>query len=136
MLLDEAGIEVQASFIHDLPNESQEEAQATIDLARKLLKVRVPGSSQSHHFFMPYPGTELTTSLEEQRGFDSTRATQADWSNTSTFRGSSLWSGDRARREWVIEEITKLHDKNESVVSLGELERLRNKVEHVEKYMM
>ena len=54
MALDKAGIEVQASFIHDLPNESFEQAMETLELSKKLInlntQVRINPTTFICHF--------------------------------------------------------------------------------------
>jgi radical SAM superfamily enzyme YgiQ (UPF0313 family) len=138
-LLDEAGIEVQMSFIHDLPGETREQAEATIDLARSLLKVRTPNSNQSHHFYMPYPGTELAAAAGgAERPFD--EVSQDAWARTSTFKANAVWRGNAERRSWVIAELDKLHARNPVILPEKEIARLheegRIEDDYVERFML
>ena len=139
-MLDDVGIEVQASFIHDLPNETEEEAVETIDLARKLINVRTQGSNQSHHFFMPYPGTELASLLSGEMDLSIESVTQEEWARTSTFQASKVWRGNESRRHWVIKELAKLHRINSDVITTKEIERLEENVrmehDYVEKFLL
>jgi len=138
-LLDEAGIEVQMSFIHDLPGETREQAEATLDLAKSLLKVRTPHSNQSHHFYMPYPGTELAAAAGgEEHPFD--EVSQDAWARTSTFKANAVWRGNAERRSWVIAELDKLHARNPAVLPEKEIARLheegRIEDDYVERFML
>ncbi|MFF3389995.1 B12-binding domain-containing radical SAM protein [Streptomyces sp. NPDC002669] len=124
MALDRAEIEVQMSFIHDLPEESDAQAKATLELAENLLDVKTRGSYQSHHFYMPYPGTELfDTVFPEENSYD--QVPTEDWARTSTFQANRVWQGDPDRRRWVVGELEKFHTINPAVVRKREIGRLR-----------
>lgn len=134
--LDRHGIEVQASFIHDLPFEEPADAQATLDLAERLLEVRTPGSSQSHHFYMPYPGTELGTASKINLRDIPTE----EWARSSTFRANEIWRGRADRRQVVIDRLSWLHERNPAVISSKDLNRLTDSAEpehdYVERFML
>jgi radical SAM superfamily enzyme YgiQ (UPF0313 family) len=89
-LLDQAGIRTITSFMHDLPGETREDSGATLALARRL--AALPGNSQRHHFFTPYPSTEIYERIAHKvhagRGIR-----QSDWAATSTYLGSPVWPG-------------------------------------------
>ncbi|WP_431944771.1 B12-binding domain-containing radical SAM protein [Micromonospora marina] len=136
LALDAVGIEVQASFIHDLPDETDAQAEETIAVAEQLIDLRTPGSVQSHHFYMPYPGTELG----QEAGFELSTVPTEDWATSSTFRANEIWRGNRARREWVVEQLTRLHHKNPAVITEKEIGRLDDsaRIEHdyVQRFML
>jgi len=137
--LDAAGIEVQMSFIHDLPGETADQAAATIELAEALLDVTTTGTNQSHHFYMPFPGTELFESLESDDRLFASLDQQA-WARTSTFRANAIWRGNSDRREWVVDQLARLHHQNPRVLPLKELARLRESRElasdYVERFLL
>jgi radical SAM superfamily enzyme YgiQ (UPF0313 family) len=109
--LSRAGIETYTSFMHDLPGEGTAESQMTLNLARAL--ARLPGNLQSHHFYMPFPGTELynrhfASELDFSR-------TQADWAMSSTKGGATGWRRNRELRCRVREELGQLRTLYPSV---------------------
>jgi anaerobic magnesium-protoporphyrin IX monomethyl ester cyclase len=136
LALDAAGIEVQASFIHDLPGESMADAAETLDVAEQLIGVKTADSVQSHHFYMPYPGTELG----QEAGFDLASVPTEAWAQSSTFRANAIWCGNSDRRAWVIERLARLHEKNPRVITDKEVGRLTSsaRVEHdyVDRFML
>jgi radical SAM superfamily enzyme YgiQ (UPF0313 family) len=107
-LLDAAGIRGCTSFIHDLPGETLEDSERTLELSAELC--RLAGNTQSHHFYTPYPATELYDQLRRD-GQVSERATQLDWARTSTFYGSDLWPGRMPFRRTVLRRLLELHEQ-------------------------
>lgn len=106
-LLGAAGIEFHTSFMHDLPTETVEDSEASLELAARL--ATQPGNFQSHHFYMPFAGTELFDSLPtaDQQEY----RTQDEWANSST-KGSSLWPGRRDFRLRVIERLSRIKEQH------------------------
>src|SRR5436305_1556399 len=82
-----AGIESMTSFMHDFPQETEKDSEATLSLAEELCQLEL--NRQSHHFYTPYPMTELYAELEQQRRITETLKTQREWAETSTFWGSA-----------------------------------------------
>ena len=105
-LLDAAGIRACTSFIHDLPGETPEDSERTLELSAELC--RLAGNTQSHHFYTPYPATELYEQLRRD-GPVSERPTQLDWARTSTFHGSDVWPGRMSFRRTVLRRLLQLH---------------------------
>jgi len=104
--LDGAGIRSCTSFIHDLPDETIEDSERTLALSAELC--RLAGNTQSHHFYTPYPATELYDQLWRD-GRITARASQLDWAHTSTFYGSEVWSGRMSFRTSVLRRLLELH---------------------------
>jgi anaerobic magnesium-protoporphyrin IX monomethyl ester cyclase len=100
--LDEAGIHSYTSFMHELPGETETESTQTIKLSRMLAKL--PTNRQLHHFFTPFPSTELYSQV-----FDSEPArTQSDWARSDTYHGNGIWSGRVEFRRRVVERLDAL----------------------------
>ena len=104
-LLAAAGIRTIASFMHDLPGETIEDNEATMHLARKL--AALPGNEQRHHFFTPYPSTEIYDLITGEGGIG-IQKTQADWAQTSTYRGSPVWRGRRQFRRTCLGRLAEI----------------------------
>ena len=124
-LLDAASIHTHASFIHDLPGETEEDSDLTFELIEKLC--RLQHNVQSHHFYTPYPATELYDRLVAGADIDSgtdTR-TQQEWARTSTFYGSRIWSGRPAFRRRVLRRLHALHASHASHLPMSNLPLLR-----------
>jgi len=105
--LARADIEVHVSFMHDLPEEDEEDSIATMELAKLL--ATLPRNRQSHHFFTPYPGTELF-----ERYFSDhmdISISQDTWASSSTYRANGVWSGRPAFRERVLERLEAIKDE-------------------------
>jgi radical SAM superfamily enzyme YgiQ (UPF0313 family) len=105
VLAHEAGIHVRSSFMHDLPGETEEDSDKTFELVEKICPLN---NRQSHHFYMPYPSTELYDSLLDSREIYE-GMTQEDWSQTSTFQGRGPWKSRPAFRRRVFERLLALH---------------------------
>jgi anaerobic magnesium-protoporphyrin IX monomethyl ester cyclase len=82
-LLDAAGIEQFSSFIHDIPTETPEDSEETINLAREIASYE--GNRQFHHFFIPFPNTALYQMLLAQAdpGFEKIGGLR-DWARART----------------------------------------------------
>lgn len=105
--LADAGILTYTSFMHDLPEETTEESEASLSLAEVL--AGLGGNQQSHHFYMPFPGTEMfDTYFTGLVPFD---RPQAQWAESSTFGGSPLWTGRPEFRARVRERLEQLRDR-------------------------
>jgi hypothetical protein len=106
-LLDEAGIEQFSSFIHDIPTETDEDSAETINLARILATLKY--NRQFHHFFIPFPATDLYNMLARDFQFDTASLGVRDWAQANTYGGSrSLWSGRPDFRRRVLAELEAL----------------------------
>ena len=57
------------SFIVNLPTETNEELQMTIDLAKKLLAIKSNSFVSAIHHYFAYPGTPLAIEAEERSGY-------------------------------------------------------------------
>jgi radical SAM superfamily enzyme YgiQ (UPF0313 family) len=107
--LARAGIEVHTSFMHDLPDETDDDSDQTLALSRAL--ARMDGNRQSHHFFTPYPGTEL---YRRYFGVDlDASVPQALWASSSTYRANAIWAGRRDFRERILHRLEALRDEYE-----------------------
>jgi radical SAM superfamily enzyme YgiQ (UPF0313 family) len=107
--LAQAGIEVHTSFMHDLPDETEGDSDQTMALSRAL--AQMAGNRQSHHFFTPYPGTDLY-----QRYFGvslDASVPQAVWASSSTYRANSIWAGRRQFRERVLGKLEAISADHE-----------------------
>lgn len=106
-LLDKAGIETITGFIHDLPSESAEDSRLTLDLAENLCHLDT--NRQSHHFFMPYPSTEIFNTLTARADLES--RSQVEWAQSSTQYGSEIWPGNTELRRSVIRTLADLKQR-------------------------
>lgn len=106
-LLDHAGIEFMTSFMHDLPGETADDSQQTLELAASLAVYS--GNHQSHHFFTPFPGTDIYQRYFAKM-FDS-RLPQREWAKNGTKTGT-LWQGDPDRRRRVLESLDRVRDRH------------------------
>lgn len=124
-LLDAAGIHTHASFIHDLPEETEEDSDLTFELVEKLCELH--HNTQSHHFYAPYPSTELYDFLIRSAGIasDTDTRTQVEWAKTSTFYGSEIWSGRPEFRRRVLRRLHALHPKFPAHVPMANIPLLR-----------
>ena len=113
-LLDEAGIESFTSFIHDLPAEQPEDSDLTLAQAEALCGLR--RNRQSHHFYTPYPMTELYDQLVASAGIELRDRTQREWADTSTFWGSKAWPGRPEFRRAVLRRLYPLHKRYPGVI--------------------
>jgi radical SAM superfamily enzyme YgiQ (UPF0313 family) len=102
-LLDNAGIIQLTSWIHDLPQEDPTDSNQTLDLVADLAKLT--HNRQKHHFFTPFPSTELYESIFGKTHDDG--RTQSDWAASDTYGGSALYSG---RPELRIQVLDRLED--------------------------
>jgi anaerobic magnesium-protoporphyrin IX monomethyl ester cyclase len=105
-MLAESGIEFCTSFIHDFPMETVEDSDQTFELIEKLCQLQ--GNTQSHHFYTPYPATEMYSQLLTNSNIREEKK-QTDWARTSTFYGSDLWSGRMPFRRNVLRRLLSLH---------------------------
>jgi len=107
-LLDSAGIRFHTSFLHDVPEESDEDSAGTFRLAETL--AQYTGNSQAHHFFCPFPGTELYRALRSRQGIDDNRL--ADYCEASTYGESGgYWHGRPDFRRRVLDRLNELRQK-------------------------
>jgi radical SAM superfamily enzyme YgiQ (UPF0313 family) len=106
-LLDGAEIEQFSSFIHDIPGETYEDSAETVKLARLLATLRF--NRQFHHFFIPFPATDLYKMLAQESQFDDSALGVRDWAKANTYGGSrSLWTGRPEFRRKVLVELEAL----------------------------
>ncbi|WP_045740324.1 B12-binding domain-containing radical SAM protein [Actinoplanes rectilineatus] len=103
-LLDEAGIIQLSSWIHDLPGEEVEDSQQTLELVTDL--AALPHNRQKHHFFTPFPATELYEQLFGKTEDDN--RTQAEWAASDTYASSALYAGRPEFRTRVLDGLTAL----------------------------
>ena len=103
-LLDAAGITQLTSWIHDLPDEELEDSEQTLQLVTDLAKL--PYNRQKHHFFMPFPSTELYEQLFGKTPDDG--RTQAEWATSDTYGGSALYQGRPEFRARVLRQLVAL----------------------------
>jgi radical SAM superfamily enzyme YgiQ (UPF0313 family) len=122
-LLDAAGIQSMTSFIHDFPQETVEDSEQTLDLATQLCQLKL--NRQSHHFYTPYPMTELYGQLERQSEITEMVKTQREWANTSTFWGSKMWPGRPEFRRRVLRRLFALHREYPHAIDRSVLPVLR-----------
>ncbi|NUT48714.1 MAG: B12-binding domain-containing radical SAM protein [Saccharothrix sp.] len=105
--LDEAGIEQFSSFIHDFPGETDEDNAQTAELARELCELQ--HNKQFHHFFIPFPATDLYNQLLARSEIDPGKLSVRDWAKANTYGGwRGLWPGRRDFRERVIRRLEAL----------------------------
>lgn len=124
-LLDAASIHTHASFIHDLPGETEEDSDLTFELVEQLCQLE--HNTQSHHFYTPYPATELYDRLVATSDIDAgtESRTQREWARTSTFYGSRIWSGRSDFRRRVLRRLHALHPSYPSHLPMSNLPVLR-----------
>ncbi len=106
-LLDRAGIVQLTSWIHDLPNETDADSEQTLGLVTELAALRY--NRQKHHFFMPFPSTELYETIYGKTLDDG--RTQADWAISDTYGGSALYPGRRDHRQRVLDRLVGLKQR-------------------------
>ncbi|MCF6471652.1 radical SAM protein [Nonomuraea sp. MG754425] len=105
--LDEAGIEQFSSFIHDFPGETDEDNEQTAELARELGELQ--HNKQFHHFFIPFPATDLYNQLLARSEIDPSKLRVRDWARANTYGGwQALWPGRRDFRERVLHRLEAL----------------------------
>lgn len=114
-LLEEAGIIQLTSWIHDLPDEEPNDSEQTLDLVTEL--AALPHNQQKHHFFMPFPATELFESLFGRTADDG--RTQAQWAHSDTYGGSDLYPGRPEHRAHVLRRLTALRDRHPHALQRG-----------------
>lgn len=103
-LLSDAGITQLTSWIHDLPGETREDSDLTLALVSDL--ALLPHNQQKHHFFTPFPGTDMYEALFGNSEDDG--RSQQEWARSDTYAGSSIWSGRPEFREHVLGELRSL----------------------------
>ena len=103
-LLDRAGIVQLTSWIHDLPDEGDDDSRQTLDLVAELAALE--RNRQKHHFFMPFPATELYETVFGKTVDD--ERTQAEWAASDTYGGSALYAGRPDRRARVLDRLSAL----------------------------
>ncbi|MEU4243138.1 radical SAM protein [Actinoplanes sp. NPDC026619] len=106
-LLDKAGIIQLTSWIHDLPGEEAADSDETLALVTELAALE--HNRQKHHFFMPFPATELYEQLFGKTEDDG--RTQAEWAASDTYGGSSLYAGRPDVRRRVLEQLIALKQR-------------------------
>ena len=100
--LSDAGVTVAMSFIHDLPNESEEDSEQTFALIWKLCQLK--NVRQLHHFYMPYPFTELSLSnIDRDR-----QRSQEEWARTSTYSFETESQARQQFRRKVVKRLMEL----------------------------
>jgi anaerobic magnesium-protoporphyrin IX monomethyl ester cyclase len=92
------------SWMHDLPGETGEDSKETLSLARLLSKL--PTNRQMHHFYTPFPSTEMYDTFFGSAYDEDKR--QADWATSNTYAGSSLWRGRQDFRESVLAGLEEI----------------------------
>ncbi|HSR69360.1 MAG TPA: radical SAM protein [Acidobacteriota bacterium] len=107
-LLDAEGIYSYTSFIHDLPGETEEDSRRTLELAEQLCALK--HNRQFHHFFTPFPSTEIYDSIVEDSESEWTGRSQSDWARSSTFHGNDFWQGRFKFRKSVLRALLRLRD--------------------------
>ncbi|MET7854670.1 hypothetical protein ABZT48_42420 [Streptomyces avermitilis] len=103
-LLSDAGIVQLTSWIHDLPGETQEDNELTLDLVADL--ARLPHNQQKHHFFTPFPGTDMYEALFGSSEDDG--RSQSEWARSDTYASISIWSGRADFRARVLARLQEL----------------------------
>ncbi|MGW1783958.1 B12-binding domain-containing radical SAM protein [Streptomyces sp. NPDC002143] len=103
-LLSGAGIIQLTSWIHDVPGETREDSDLTLALVSEL--AHLPHNQQKHHFFTPFPGTDMYEALFGSSEDDG--RSQKDWARSDTYAGSSIWSGRPEFRAHVRGELQSL----------------------------
>jgi radical SAM superfamily enzyme YgiQ (UPF0313 family) len=106
-LLNEAGIVQLSSWIHDLPGEDLEDSQQTLELVTDLAALE--HNRQKHHFFTPFPATELYEQLFGKTEDDN--RTQAEWAASDTYASSALYAGRPDFRARVLDDLTALKQR-------------------------
>jgi radical SAM superfamily enzyme YgiQ (UPF0313 family) len=111
-LLSQAGIVQLTSWIHDLPGETDDDSDQTLRLVADLAELG--HNQQKHHFFTPFPSTEMYEALFGASEDDG--RSQRDWANSDTYGGSSLWSGRPEFRRRALAELKVLKAKYPEVL--------------------
>lgn len=110
--VNSAGIGAKVSFMSDLPIETIEDSKATMQLSRRLCQFS--NIRQVHHIFFPFPNTPIFNSL-----FGNGQAIkQCDWidfTQNTTFGGSSFYTGHRAIRSHIQAEVSRLKEEYPSI---------------------
>ncbi|MEU7921922.1 B12-binding domain-containing radical SAM protein [Micromonospora zamorensis] len=106
-LLDRVGIVQLTSWIHDLPGETDDDSEQTCQLVTELAALR--HNRQKHHFFMPFPSTELYETIYGKTLDDG--RTQAEWATSDTYGGSALYAGSQDRRRCVLGRLAELKQR-------------------------
>ena len=103
-LLNEAGIITHLSFVHDFPNETDEDSEKTFELCTKLAQLK--NIRQLHRIFVPFEGTILYEELLNKNLIR--KQGQNAWADTCTDGISNIWKGRKAFREKVVSNIENL----------------------------
>ncbi|HCT79604.1 MAG TPA: hypothetical protein DGG94_16750 [Micromonosporaceae bacterium] len=121
--LDRAGIRTRTSFIHDLPDENQNDSDLTFVLLEQL--GALGHNQQSHHFYTPYPMTELYGQIVASKGILERDKSQREWADTSTYWGSKVWPGRADFRRAVLRRLYALQRKFPHAIERNALPVLR-----------
>lgn len=107
-LLDSAGIRSCTSFIHDLPGESKSDIESTFALITELCQL--DKNVQSHHFYTPFPATELYRQLVSENRVSKPDKQNA-WATQSTFGSSTLilMEVQKSHRQMIISQLLHLN---------------------------
>lgn len=103
-LLNKAGIITHLSFVHDFPDETNEDSKRTFELCGKLAELN--NIRQLHRFFVPFEGTILYEELVNKNLIE--KSSQNSWADTCIDGASSVWKGRKAFREEVVRNIENL----------------------------
>ena len=120
-LLDKENIYAYTSFMHGFPGETKKDVNLTIKLCRKLASLKY--NRQFHHFFLPYPKTQITRDIIARGG----RCDSIDYRNSSTFHHQYIFTDENYRsRELALEKLCKLQAEYPESFSIHSLPRLNN----------
>jgi radical SAM superfamily enzyme YgiQ (UPF0313 family) len=111
-MLSAAGIVQLTSWIHDLPQETDEDSDLTFRLVRDL--ALLPHNEQKHHFFTPFPATDMYDALFGASEDDG--RSQRDWARSDTYSGSAIWSGRPDFRRRVLGRLLELREQHPGVL--------------------
>ena len=106
--LNDARIIAHLSFVHDFPDETEEDSNETLKLCERLCELE--NIRQLHRFFVPFEGTILYEDLEK-KGLIIPKS-QKEWANTCIDGSSSVWKGRKKIRQNVLESINLLREKH------------------------
>jgi radical SAM superfamily enzyme YgiQ (UPF0313 family) len=106
--LDAAGIASLTSWMHDLPGETEDDNQETLSLSRLL--GQLPTNRQMHHFYTPFPSTEMYERFFGSAYDEDKR--QADWAKSDTYAGTGIWQGRRDFREVVLAGLEAIRQES------------------------
>ena len=101
--LDAAGVATIVSFMHDLPEETEDDSRRTFELVDDLLAL--PGNVQRHHFYTPFPATDMYRSPAVAAALGGRDIRQHEWASSSTYWASSFWRGRSAFRAHCRERL-------------------------------